>query len=387
MCTAPGILPNGQLIGCRKCEQCKSRRIDDWVGRCVAESKTAKACNFVTLTYGEDTTYGGADHTAATVLTYSDVQKFFKKVRKAGYPVRYFAVGEYGTLKGRAHWHILMYWQDKVPEFELDKRVHSPFWADRFGKPLGFVQWENMSPRAVRYCCKYLQKDIGELARQGHLAMSKKPPLGHEYFQGLAARYVEAGLCPQDLFYGWPDVGSLDGVPTKFMLGYKSADNFIHAFVHKFIDAHGHDNWGSSELVEDYVDKWTREGGEEITKELWESKEFIRAQKRDLDPDRVSAAKPVAWPTVVSPVGYDPAWSEWYGTWFAYDENEKWVWWPNKEGEWAWMHPSDVRRGGVKKDDAWKKKGNFLQKRPQRFGGCPHPDCRRPQAPSLTFLT
>lgn len=182
MCVSPGILPNGQLIGCRKCWQCKERRIDDWVGRCIAESKTAKACHFVTLTYGEatedgkdeGTRVGAKDHERTAVLTYSDVQKFMKKVRFDGFKVKYFAVGEYGSLKGRAHWHLLMFWQERVPSLPLMRRIHSKWWADEDGKPLGFVRWEKLTNKSVRYAMKYLTKDMEETARQGYFCHVEK---------------------------------------------------------------------------------------------------------------------------------------------------------------------------------------------------------------------
>ena len=81
MCKAPTVLADGTETECRLCWQCRDRKITDWVGRCIAESKTAVGSHAVTLTYGVDA-YGSTDHARTAVLTYSDVQKYLKKWRQ-----------------------------------------------------------------------------------------------------------------------------------------------------------------------------------------------------------------------------------------------------------------------------------------------------------------
>ena len=69
MCINPSPLPDGTLIGCRNCKQCFGRRILDWQGRCIAESKTTAAANAITLTYGRSAR-NEVLHPRAVVLTY-----------------------------------------------------------------------------------------------------------------------------------------------------------------------------------------------------------------------------------------------------------------------------------------------------------------------------
>ena len=240
MCINPSKIPDRGFVACRKCWQCAGRKVDDWVGRNIAEGKTAKAAHVVTLTYGEDRSVGGVDHIRAAVLTYSDVQKYLKYLRVDGYPVRYFVVGEYGSMKGRAHWHIILYWQKRVPEHKLRENFMEKHW------PHGWSYWDNANAESVRYACKYLQKDVGDDARQGFGPMpSKKPPLGARYFRQLAARYIEAGVAPQNLLYSFSDVRRLprgahgnsakalqdQARPIQFMLSRQSAERFLHYFV------------------------------------------------------------------------------------------------------------------------------------------------------------
>lgn len=85
-----------RVAPCLVCRECKTRRLMDIVGRCIAESQYAVATSFATLTYG-----GGDENHAASMFTYRHVQLYLKQVRRAGYPLRYYAVGEYGTERGR----------------------------------------------------------------------------------------------------------------------------------------------------------------------------------------------------------------------------------------------------------------------------------------------
>lgn len=252
MCLAPSISPDGFSFGCRKCWQCKQRKINDWVGRCIAESKTAIATHSLTLTYGRNKD-GQTDHHNAAVLTYSDVQKFFKKLRRAGYNVRYFAVGEYGSMKGRAHWHILIFWgSTPPPEIELNKRFEFPYWDN------GYSFFEKPTTASIKYVCKYIQKDFDDLGWQGHLAMSKKPPLGADYFIALARNYVEQGLSPRDCFYSFPDV-KYKGEKTQFLMSGATKTLFLNEFVAYWKEYYGNDLFPNSELVEDYLDSITPE--------------------------------------------------------------------------------------------------------------------------------
>lgn len=58
--------------------------------------------SFVTLTYEED----------PISLRYDHLQQFFRRMRKRGLPVRYYACGEYGDGMGRPHFHACLFGQD-----------------------------------------------------------------------------------------------------------------------------------------------------------------------------------------------------------------------------------------------------------------------------------
>lgn len=263
MCISPVTIytPDGaQLISCRECWQCRQRKIDDLIGRNIAESKTAVASHAFTLTYGTDE-HGSADHIRARILTYSDVQKLFKKLRFDGYPCRYFVAGEYGENKGRAHWHGVIYWLDKVPpdiKLRKERTMGLPHWEH------GWSFIDHPSVQAVRYACKYIQKDMHKGGKQGMVHYSRMPPLGTAYFKILAESYVAAGKAPQDLFYTFPEIKRQDRKTgrherIKFSLQGRSKEIFFEHFLEKWREKYGAKHVPTSEPVDDYLDSLVTE--------------------------------------------------------------------------------------------------------------------------------
>ena len=244
MCIAPQTLEDGTQVACRECWQCRKARVDDWCGRGIAELRTCKAAHAVTLTYGRDrnqksVSYGEAEHERAAVLTYSDVQKFLKLLRRHGFPCRYIVTGEYGSRKGRAHWHVLLFWQDKVPPgIELGKNL----WFARYNEdgeevgdfwPHGHTFWQAPEYEHFRYNLKYILKEQGSSAaeQQGKLVMSKVPPLGSEYFVQRAWKMARQGLVPLDGTYTFPEAVRRNGERVLFRMSETIERIFIEAYM------------------------------------------------------------------------------------------------------------------------------------------------------------
>lgn len=278
MCVSPNLLRDGQLVACRRCGQCRDNKIDDWVGRCIAESKTSKGATSLTLTYGRDE-MGNASHTRTALLTYSDVQKYFKQIRVRGYPCRYLVVGEIGSENGRTHWHGIVFWQKTTPTSMLDYGRNSwhreprefpvqvPIeWDKRFNEPCwthGFSHWSQVArgheKGSIRYACKYIGKDVGsDSAAQSKYAMSKNPPLGADYFIARAQKFVDEGISPQNPFYTFPmEARRKNGKIVQFRLAGKTGDIFCQAFIDKWKEQRG-THYPSSDYLMEYEDKITR---------------------------------------------------------------------------------------------------------------------------------
>ena len=242
MCIAPTKLDDGTEVGCRECWQCRKRRVNDYVGRCIAESKFSKKTYAVTLTYDGD------QGVNAVTLIYKDVQLFLKRLRKK-HKCRYIVTGEYGSAKGRSHWHIILFFKDSWPEVTSNKRVDWKYWKH------GFSYFQEPDWKGFEYCLKYVLKDQTSRQSDSHLAMSKKPPLGHEFFQQLAKQYVEQALVPQTYFYKFGDVRDYKNREKGFMMQGKTRENFMETFVNEWEDKYSHEPL--SELVTDYYDDIT----------------------------------------------------------------------------------------------------------------------------------
>lgn len=243
MCTEPSTitLPDGrgQQVACRNCDLCRRNETKDWTGRCLAEARMNPKAFSVTLTYAPLDGETGAvydkakhqrknkvdKHVRAAVLTYSDIQKYFKRLRKRGYALRYIIAGECGSLKGRTHWHGIFYFKDKVPPHKLYEMFNDDLW------PHGHQVWKKPEPSHVAYCTKYNRKDVKKGHEQSKFEMSKNPPIGGMYFVEKAVRMAQAGIPLNDLYYTFPEAKKKDGTPVKFYLKGATADLYRQSYA------------------------------------------------------------------------------------------------------------------------------------------------------------
>ena len=174
-----------RLVRCGRCPYCMSLRSSELKKNCIFETKNSKSAYFITLTYAKETIprmicrknealhkdnydvfdctprldgyYDGdfwlgsfrmqshdyaemsaklnshpTDKYPANVFPYLfpvDLQLFLKRLRKYAdkkydiKKVRYFAIGEYGPKRFRPHWHLLLWFNEKVPSSTVEKLV------------------------------------------------------------------------------------------------------------------------------------------------------------------------------------------------------------------------------------------------------------------------
>lgn len=280
MCVSPKRLTlagEAVEVACKHCWQCRAQRKWDYVGRAIAESETCGAENIraVTLTYGNsDRMSDVPDEFRAVSIVKRDVRLWVKRIRKAGYSVRYMIAAEFGPKKARVHWHALLFFGvpddpklNRVPPVALDKRHYGgdEFWDH------GMTFWQNFHVNSAAYLLKYMLKSAklenrlvksetvkqDEAERTGWMTCSKKPPLGAAYFQQRAERYVDAGLAPQDLIYSFPDVKRGDGTPRKFFLGKqsKTAARFLDHYLQEWSKRYPGRHYPASELVDEHINR------------------------------------------------------------------------------------------------------------------------------------
>lgn len=203
-----------QPVACRQCWRCKASRLNDYIGRCMAESATSVQTVTVSLTYGER--YDLTDK----VLTPRHFQLFIKNLRWAGHKIRYLVVGEYGSEKARAHFHAILFFshieplgsRGIVPRYKDDyplgvTQQAAPFCREIPQKrmvhirewPYGHIKCDwNADEAAARYVCKYLLSDDKNNA---WFSLSKKPALGAAWFAQKAAKARDYGVMPASFQY------------------------------------------------------------------------------------------------------------------------------------------------------------------------------------------
>lgn len=143
-------------VPCGKCYQCFARRISGWSFRLMQQDKASLTSYFITLTY--DTTQVPISPNGFLNLQKRDLQLFFKRLRKSHTnlykklrvphseqrPIKYYAVGEYGSLRHRPHYHLIIF--DCFPELIPEAWKH------------GEVHYGQVSEASVGYTLKYMSK-------------------------------------------------------------------------------------------------------------------------------------------------------------------------------------------------------------------------------------
>lgn len=136
-----------QIFPCGQCLVCRSKRRREWTARIMLEAMLWSDTSFVTLTYRDD------DLTQTPqgrfTLVKDDLQRFFKRLRKRGFRFRYFAVGEYGSITQRPHYHVIFFGLGL-----LDGRAISDAWK------MGMVHVGTLSRGSAQYCSGYVSKKM-----------------------------------------------------------------------------------------------------------------------------------------------------------------------------------------------------------------------------------
>lgn len=156
-------------LPCGRCVGCLADKASAWAVRCYHESTQHERCCFATLTYRDP---------PPDKVSKDDLQRFFKRLRWKGYKFRYFAVGEYGSLTHRPHYHVLFFGHDWLEGHQ--RAFDSKYWThphlvEAWGN--GLVQVGACEAGSVYYVTGYQLKDLGN--RDGFHLASRRPYIGY----------------------------------------------------------------------------------------------------------------------------------------------------------------------------------------------------------------
>lgn len=194
-----GTLPCGRCIGCR------FDLAEGWGIRCHHEAKMHPGGTvFVTLTFDQE-------HLPRDMSVRREhAVAFIKAIREAVKPLggsidSHFGSAEYGSLRGRPHFHFLLYgWNFPDRKIYKMQRGFYLYESALLSKawPFGRALLGTVTFKSARYCAGYAMKKVGpksklfakQYTRQSEVdgeyyrvepefaAMSRQPSLGHRWF-------------------------------------------------------------------------------------------------------------------------------------------------------------------------------------------------------------
>lgn len=170
-----------QHVPCGKCNFCLRSRALDWCFRLQQEQKVSNTSHFITLTYADE--YLPFEYTTGeATLCPDDLQRFLKRLRKdneqfkyrTSKPIRFYAVGEYGEMGSRPHYHALVF----NAEVQAIDRLNKTW-------PVGRVDVGRVEPASIGYVSGYVFKRFEDYGNRiaPFARMSRRPGIGLNYLE------------------------------------------------------------------------------------------------------------------------------------------------------------------------------------------------------------
>lgn len=154
-------------FGCGQCMPCRLNRRRLWTSRLMLEARLHEHSCFVTLTYSEE------NYPCDGSVSRRAAQLFLKRLRERIAPLalRYYIVGEYGDVTGRAHYHAALFGIGHESATPLHRKGCScPIcgaWT------LGMVYTGRLEPSSASYVVSYVTKG---LTRKGDMRLGVREP-------------------------------------------------------------------------------------------------------------------------------------------------------------------------------------------------------------------
>ena len=159
-------------VGCGSCVYCLERNSNEWSFRLMQEDKVSISAYFVTLTY--TTVALPITEKGYRTLSRKHLTNYFKKLRNRHHdsrnsrwryfgwhehkPIKYYAVGEYGSKHKRPHYHAIIF--NAHPD-HIESAWDELENQDGKMVPAGSTFIGTVTRASCRYVMKYMMKDQG----------------------------------------------------------------------------------------------------------------------------------------------------------------------------------------------------------------------------------
>lgn len=194
-------------IPCGGCLGCRLEKARQWRLRMMHEAELHEDNSFITLTYAPENLPPGG------TLVKRDLQLFMKRLRKRfGEGIKFYGVGEYGSLLKRPHYHVILFghdFQDKTLWFAGKSRKENLYRSKDLEKlwTVGFTTVGSVTVDSCGYVARYVTKKItGKMAEKHY--QGKQPEF---------ALMSRGGKNGRGLAYDWFKKYSTDVYPKDFV--------------------------------------------------------------------------------------------------------------------------------------------------------------------------
>lgn len=209
-------------FGCGQCTPCRINLRNIWSSRIMFEASLHGDVGFLTLTYDDEKL--PVNKKGEGILDYKHLQKFWKRLRKklpAG-SVRYYAVGEYGDLTQRPHFHAALFGYGcagKILRPETGLRCHCDRCEYvRTSWQHGNITVDELNDTTAGYIAGYVVK---KMTAKDDPRLNGRPPEASRMSQGIARGMVSEIATALKSEFGHLAFQDFD-VPISLNVGGKS---------------------------------------------------------------------------------------------------------------------------------------------------------------------
>lgn len=201
-------------LPCGYCDLCVAEKARQTAVRIYHEAHNHETNCFATFTYTPEHLPENSS------LQYSDMQKFYKRLRKRmGIPLRHFTVGEYGDKGLRPHYHACIFGHAFTEGRRILRTLPTLLWTTQELEEcwgLGYVSIGALNFQTAAYTASYVTKKLH--AKQQYVYCDEQTgeliPL--EQPRARASRYLARAWLEKygDLMYAHDEI-VIDGQPQK----------------------------------------------------------------------------------------------------------------------------------------------------------------------------
>lgn len=169
-------------IPCKKCIGCRLDYSREWANRGYLESKQWEQNYFVTLTYNDENLPKNESLEPKHFTTFlKDLRANLRDNDIQSSGVRFMGCGEYGSERGRPHYHLILFNCQLPTDSFYEPRIinKSTYWRNKIIEEewdYGFSNVSDVTWNTIAYTARYITKKVyGAQAEEEYKAQGKEP--------------------------------------------------------------------------------------------------------------------------------------------------------------------------------------------------------------------